>query len=557
MKNKTKISNKNFFYPILIFAVWFVVYLLTQAFLMQNFGWDEVSYMSQAKGIATDFDFSSRAYTVMGVLKHGYPTNLINFPLFAMYLAVFFKLFGVSLKVAYFSSWLCALGVCLLIYFIFLLLVPEHRKLAFGVSIAYLLFPGILKTCDSAMMEQAGCFLVCLATYLILKDYVKGVFNYSTVLKFVLSFLVLWLYKSLFVGFFFGAFIFIIFAYSPKISGKKLSTKIPLWLFILLSYGIFIVLYLICEKFVFLPVAPMMNFTPTLEAKQLYSDFLGGFFYDLPGNISTNLTSFFNYVVAPYFIYPLAYTNPASQFFVFVPHVVYLIICFFIFVRTFVFTFAAWKNLLPQARLFIGLTLGMIISFNVIFNFLFSTTYENMWRYNVYSLPLFLCYVVLIFQATSHYLKQFMTEHPVVIKSMLSFVFVFLWVPLFLSMLNVQLVLWDGYHMRAKQSALFIRSVLKEDRPKFIYFNDGSHITFDLYPMQQVFKDATNEQLLTVNSILPEPIKYLFLKSNDWLFENNKDLIAEEKPILDGQYELHERFEFSEEVQLVVYKHKG
>ncbi len=552
--NSKKINRTNWIYIGLITLIWFVVYILAQIFLEQKLGWDEVNYMSTAKGIAADFDFSSRTYTIMGLIKHGYPSSLINFPIFSIYLAGFFKLFGASLKVAYFSTWLCALGVCILIYLIFLLLSENNRKLAFCTSISYLFFPGILKTCDSAMMEQMGCLLLCLAVYLILKDYVKGTFNYITVLKFSLSFLIIWLYKSLFVGFFFGALIFILFAYNSKISGKKLNTKIPLFLFVTLSYGIFAVLFYILKKFVFLPVAPMMSFSPALEYSQVYADFLGGFLNNFLQNAINNIITFFVYAVAPYFIYPIAYTHPSSQVFVFVPHVIYLAMYFFLTFITIVLTFAYWKKLKPEVKLFVGLTLGTIISFNLIFNFLFSTTYENMWRYNVYSLPLFLCYIAIIFRTHFEYAKPFALEHPIVIKVIPSFILIFYFLPLSLSLLNTQLVLWNGYHIRAKNNAELVRSFIKDDSPGFIYFNDGLHTTLTDYPIRQVFKDATNEQLLQVNKILPEPIKYLFLKPTDWLFVNNKDLIIKGSLILNNQYET---IGFNNEAQVVVYKLRG
>ena len=549
------LKDNKLFYPLAIFIIWLITYILCQVFLQQKLGWDEVSYLSQARGIVSDFDFSSRSYTIMGLLKHGYPTNLINFPVFSVFLSIFFKLFGVSLKISYFSSWLCALGVSLFIYYIFLLIQENENKSAFFLAMSYLFVPGILKTCDSAMMEQMGCLLLCISVYLLLSDYKKGKLTYLTAVKLALSFLVLWLYKSLFIGFFFGAFVFILVTYNKKIAGKDIQTQIPLPLFLGLSYGMFAVLFYLVKEFVFLPVAPMMNFTPDLEQKQLYADFLAGFFNDLPNNLFVNIKSFFRYVIVPFFIYPNAYTTPRSQFFVFVPHVIFNAICFFIFFISFVLTFAYWEKLKSIEKAFCGLTLGTIISFNLIFNFLFSTTYENMWRYNVYSLPLFLCYSAIILKIHfSTYIKQFFVDHPLASKAVVPFQITFIWVPLFLSMLNAQLVLWDGYHDIAHKNAQLVRFFLKEDRPKFIYLNDGSHTVFEDYPVRQVFKDATNEQLLQVNKVLPEPVKYLFLKPSDWLFQNNKDFIVKGLPIIDNQYEF---FGFNNEAQLVVYKLKS
>ena len=210
-----------FFYPLLIFIIWLIAYIVSQLLFDQKLGWDEVAYMSVARGIAEDFDFSARTYTVMGLIKQGYPTHFINFPVFSIFLAIFFKSFGASLNVAYFSTWLCALGVCLLIYFISLLLIENSHKAALVISLSYLFCPGILKNCDTALMEQMGCFLICLSAYLLLKDYSKRVFNLGTLVKVVFSFLIIWLYKSLFIGFFFGVLVFILLAYNPKLRRQR------------------------------------------------------------------------------------------------------------------------------------------------------------------------------------------------------------------------------------------------------------------------------------------------------------------------------------------------
>ena len=209
---------------------------------------------------------------------------------------------------------------------------------------------------------------------------------------------------------------------------------------------------------------------------------------------------------------------------------------FFLTFVTMILTCACWKKLLPQARFFIGMTLGTIISFNLIFNFLFSTTYENMWRYNVYSLPLFLCYVALIFNANYQYAKPFIKEHSFVTKALISFVLIFYCLPLSFSMLKTYLVIWNIYHETAKSNAGLVRAFIKEEHPKFIYLNDGTHTVLLDYPIKQVFKDATNEQLEQINKILPEPIEYLLLRPTDWLFQNNKDLILMASPIINDQY---------------------
>ena len=126
-----------------------------------------------------------------------------------------------------------------------------------------------------------------------------------------------------------------------------------------------------------------------------------------------------------------------------------------------------------------------------------------------------------------------------------------IWLPLFLSMLNVQNALWDNYHNRAARNSKLIKYFIGTDNPKFVYINDGIHTTYESYPTRQVFKDATNEQLIEVNKILPEPIKYLFLRPTDWLFANNKELILMGGSIVNDQYKY---LGFSKDDQIVVYK---
>lgn len=541
-------------YPVLILLIWFVVYVLSQILFAQKLGWDEVDYLSVARGISEDFDFSSRTYTIMGILKHGYPTHFINIPLYSVFIAVFFKLFGTSLKVAYFLSWLSCLGICLLLYFIFLLLSDGNRKLSFFVSMSYLFCPGILRNCDSAMMEQTGIFLLCLFLFLILRDFKKGTIGFLTTLKVAIGFLILWIYKSLFIGIFFGTFAFILFAFSTKLNSYKLNSKLPLFAFLLLSYGIFAILYILLKKFVFLPVAPMMNFTQDLEAKQLYADFLAGFFQNFPESFIRNIQSFFTITLGQYFIYPSPYTNPNSQFFVFLPFVVFIGIYFLLFFISIILLFASWKKLSPTQKLFSIFTITSIISFNLIFNVFFSTTYENVMRYNMYYLPLYLCFVILIFSVNHEYRKPFIQEHPRVSKSIFTLLFLFVYVPVFLSVMNLQQIFWDRYHTRAKLNDEIIKSVIKDEKPMFIYFNDGIHTSFTHYPIRRVMKDATNEQFLKVNEILPEPIKYVFLKPSDWLFQINQQKILMSEPILNDMYKLEG---FNNVYQIVVYKYNG
>lgn len=548
------INTENFKYIALIFGIWLVTYIICQVVFEQKLGWDEVSYLSVAKGIVEDFDFSSRAYTVMGILKQGYPSNLINFPVFSIYLAIFFKLFGVSLKVAYFSTWLAALGVCILIYFIFLLLSENNYKLSFFVSMSYLFSPGIIKNCDTALMEQAGCFLICLAVYLILRDYVKGIFNHVTILKFSISFLALWLFKSLFIGFFFGAFIFILLAYLPKLSGKKIETKIPLPVFLLLSYGIFVILFYILKKFVFLPVSPMLTFSDIQGAQQMYADFLGGALADFPNSLITNVKNFFSLIISHYLIYPHYYSQYASKIYLNPSNYVLVGVYFFLLYFMIVLAIASWSRLSPVSRLFFLLTVCTIICFNFIFNFLFTTTYGNIWRYNSYTLPLYLCCLFLSFRGNYDYIRPFIYDHPKAAVGLVFLFSIFCYGPLYFSSIINYLLVENIYYSEAKTNALVVKNFIRDSKPKFIYLNDGTHSIFIDYPIRQVIKEATNDQVLEMNKILPSSIEYLFLRQNDWLFKNNQEKIVKGEPIINDQYLF---YGFDKDSLTVVYRLKS
>lgn len=533
----------------LIFIVWLFLYALCQFVFDQKLGWDEVSYMSVAKGIATDFDFSSRAYTIMGLLKHGYPSHLINYPLSSFYIALFFKLFGCSLKVAYFSSWLAALGVSILIFYTFKLLFPDSNKLAFILAISYFLYPGILKNIDSAMMEQFGNFFMMLSVYFIFRDCKKRVFNWVTLIKLSFSLLILWLYKTLFVGIFFGFFILLLYSAFNK-TKEEIGFKIKPLFFIPSIYLLFGLLFCICQKFVFLPVAPMMNFSSDKEARQIYSDFLGGFFLDFPENLIVNLRILLE-VIKTYFVYPFPYIEPESQFFVFIPFVMITAGYFFILSIILVLLYAFWKSFEPIQKSFMIFSIVSILSFNLLFNCLFSTTYENIWRYNLYYLPLFLIAFGVVLKRLKGYIKPFYEDHKFASLLHLTVGIIGLYLPPSLSIIKVQNFFYDQYHGVAKINSDIVRHFLKDDKPAFIYLNQGAHVTWEMYPMKQVFKDATNEQLLKVNNILPEPIRYLFLYKSDWLYRNNESLILKQSPIIDNKYVF---YGYEPSYQIFVYK---
>lgn len=545
-----KENKSNLFYLGLISLIWLITYISCTLLWEQKLGWDEVNYLGVARGIATDSDFSARFYTIMGIIKHGYPTHFINFPVFSGFLAIFLRAFGMDIHSAYFSTWFCAFGVCIFIYFIFNLL-SENKKLSFFVSISYLFIPGMIKNCDTALMEQFGCFLLCFFIYFILKDFSKGNLTHMTALKFGLAFLVLWLYKSLYVGVFVGSLVIILLAYSQSFSGNSLRTKVSLPVFLFLSYGLFILVFYVLQKFVFLPVAPMMSFSFDKELNQIYADFLGGFLNEFPVSLGNNIYYFCKGIIAPYIVYPATFHEIHKSTYIHTGSFVLVWVYFFLFFVHFILTFASWKKLSLLEKLFVLFTIFTILSFNMIFNILFSTNHGNIWRYNMYTLPLYLCYLVTIGRASFEYKKVFLNDHPKVSKALTVLILLFIYFPLFLSKLSHDLVLEDSYHSVAHRNAQIVKNFIGASSPKFIYFNDGTHVTWDLYPTKQVMKDAKNEQLLQVNQILPEPIEFLFLRQKDWLFQINKDLILMAEPILDGKYLF---YGFDKDSETVVYR---
>ena len=557
MKSKVFPKENNLFYLGLIFIVWLITYVICQFTFPHYLGWDEMSYLSVARGIAEDFDFSGRSYTVMGILKYGYPSNLINFPVFPIYLALFFKIFGASQKIAYFSTWIAALGVCYFIYFIFKSLVNSGPKVSSVVALSYLFFPTVLRNCDTAMMEQAGCFLLCLFVYVLLRDFEKG-FNYLSVVKIGLLLLLLWLYKSLFTGLIFGVLIFLLLSYSPKITGKKINSKISALLLIVISYLLFAVLYWILKEYVFYPVAPMMNFHPLQESKQVYADFLGGLFNDFPSNIVSNIHAFIKVILGSYFIYPSTLKLYEGEYATYqnsiltMPSFYFLIgIYIFFFFVMIMMTFASWKKLSPIVRVFICFSLGSILFFNLALIIVFKVYHENFWRYNSNYLPLYICSFAVLLYSNLEYFKPFTMEHPRISKILLAFTFGFVYIPLFVSTINHYADYEKSFYNRAHGNAELVKYFVKDSKPAFIYFNDGIHSTFTDYPIKQVFKDATNEQLIQANSILPQPIEFLFLNQRDWLFQINKEKIIKAAPIINDEYKM---YGYTADGSIVVYK---
>ena len=78
MKNKTG----NFLFIGCIFLIWLITYIICTIVWEQRIGLDETSYLSTAKGISESFDFNSRFFTVLGILKYGFPHHTHHYPLY-------------------------------------------------------------------------------------------------------------------------------------------------------------------------------------------------------------------------------------------------------------------------------------------------------------------------------------------------------------------------------------------------------------------------------------------------------------------------------------------
>ncbi len=125
--NKTKIL-----FPMLILVIWLFSYIVcTVNIESKPLEWDEAKYITCARGIAENFDFSSRAITIQGLINYGFPQHTHHYPIHAMYMALFFKLFGASVTVAHFSNWFACLITCLFIYLTTLLVTNNNKTISF------------------------------------------------------------------------------------------------------------------------------------------------------------------------------------------------------------------------------------------------------------------------------------------------------------------------------------------------------------------------------------------------------------------------------------------
>ena len=387
------LNKKNIPYLAIIFIVWLVTYIFCQVVFEQKLGWDEVSYLTTARGIAENFDFSGRSHSIMGLIKYPFPQNTHHYPVYATYIAIFFKLFGVSLNVAYFSTWFACLLACIFIYFTLVLLTGGNRKLSFFFGLSFLFLPKVTDYCDTAMMEVPGAALLSIVVFMVCRDVLRGKINPFLLAAFAL---LLFFYKSLFIGIFFG-FIVIIF-----------SNYLNLSLFL----GTFAFLDVIFTKFIFLPMSPMFNFDPKTEAPDgTYADFLGGFLNDIAFNLTDNYRAFYDTVIKSYYPINTIFTPQSDAVFFMIPAWFELAIYYLSIFYVIVFAIMTWNKLKPEQRIFILFSVVSILSFNFIYVSIVGGGVGLISRYNLIYTPLILISVGCLLSSNYDYFKPFLTEH--------------------------------------------------------------------------------------------------------------------------------------------------
>ena len=516
-------TKKHLIYLGTIFGIWLFAYIVCLFLLPHRLGWDEINYLTVAKGIAEDFDFSSRFFTPMGLVKYPFPQHTHHYPLYASYIALFFKLFGVSINIAYFSSWLSALIACIFIY-LTMVLMTKNKSFSFFIGISFLFLPRVISFCDSAMMEITGCALLSVLCFFIFKDLAIKKINLGL---YVTAAIFLFFFKSLFIGVLFGLFLLIIIAYTLNIVEMQLSKAF-------MNVGLLLVLFLVCcwilSKFVFLPLAPMMSFHMKQVQDQTYADFLGGFL-NSPLDISlTNLKSLYDNVVHSYFpLFPFAMYQNGDAYYVLTSgwwELGAFLLCLFYIGMALVFF---WNSFSPIQKLWMIFSVIAILFFNLIYSLIATSALSLCCRYNMIYLPLMMvsCGIVL---------EKLFTKHKKAFSILFLGVLIFFYISFYYTQFKFAEWTKDYFSKTAHNNSEMIKRFIGDTKPMFVYFNDGTHTSWDSYPTKVIVLEFTNKLLKQVNSKLPKPISYLFLKPENQLYRDNFKLIVNKEPILDNWY---------------------
>lgn len=518
--------SEKIIYPALIFIIWLIVYFISVQILGNPFEWDESKYLATAKGIAENFDFSSRSTTIQGLLKYSYPQHTTHYPLHSLYIAVFFKIFGASPGVAIFSTWFCTFLTCIFIYFIMLLLTENNRLFSFLTSITFLFLPRVINHTNSVMMEAPGCALITILTFLVFKLLSQGKIN-----PFILAVCAAWLflYKSLFIGAVFGFLSLLIF------NSDKKSVRFK-WLSVFLYLITAFVFYFSFTKFVFLPLAPWIDFSRIQQGVDgAYADFDGGFLRDPLNNAISSLKALYLIITRGYFpsipvdldkntITGSYVTSP-----IWLESGLYFLILFYVIA----FLFFFWEKLLPIQKSFILFSVISILVFNVIFNIFIETNLGPRCRYNFIYVPLLLMSVATLIWSSKDCIKgEYKNKLIFVLISLLIFVYF----PVYYGGSKISSWNKKSMHEIIVKNTEIIKKYIGDSRPVFIYSTGASFVTWDLFPVREIFTQAKNDYIKKINSSLPKPIEYLFLSTKDYLFNENKDLILMAEPIIDNWY---------------------
>ena len=508
--------------------VWLCTYLFCSYFTEPKIEWDEAKYLATARGICENLDFSSRSFTVLGLIKYGYPLHNHHYPLHSIYIALFFKLFGTSLKSALFATWFSALIACIFIYLTSVFL-TSNNVLSFLLSLLFLFFPRILDYCNSAMMEIPSCALISVLVYFVFAINQKSR-SYPIILALVA--LILFLFKSLFVGILLGLGMVIVFLEKPN-GILKIFKKLVLFIFA------FFLLYFVFTKFVFLPLAPWLNFLPSQEGPYgSYADFVGGFFNNIPFNLKEHLNIFFEKAIFHYYPFLVYYFLPTVQTFYpidqsWFEYGIYFLMLFYVFL----FSIFIWKSLSNSQRLFIVLTLTSIIFFTLIFiTITVCTGIGLLFRYSLIYLPLLLLSFGIILAKAIDYFKSIVNQNKIQVWILiLSFIFL-IYIPVYFCS---KLVIGENINWQSSvvdRNSKLIEKFIGNSMPMFIYFTGGSTISWDMFPVKEIFMDATSDQIKKINMILPEPIEFLFIKPENNLFKENASYILNKEPIISNSY---------------------
>lgn len=532
--NKAKI-----FFPVLIFLIWLIVYLTCFFSWEHKIWWDENSYLTTARGIAENFDFGSRSVTVQGVIKYPFPQCTHHLPLYSTYVAVFFKLFGPTIEVAYFSTWLAGLVCCLFIYFTCLIVLEKKYILSFLSSICFLLSPRITHMCDSGMMEIPGAALLSILIFIVFRNLSLNKIN---PILFGLIALLLYLFKSLFVGVIFGFVLLMFFSYKDKAFFYKGS----------LIYSLSLCFGYVLFKSLFPPLAPMLNILSRAEGPEgTYANFAGGFFDNPVNNFLLNLELFYTNIISRYFNYSIISMKGVDPFYVSIPDANELAIYALAILFVSFFAIALWSKIPLLQRCFISFSLISVLSMNIIYVILFGGAVGLLCRYNLIYLPLIIISFAVIIEGISHYFVNMVSEHKKTIFLFILSIVILVYVPFYNAASTITILHKNMYHGIGYSNTEAIKKIVGGNLPKFIYFTSGNYSTWYLFPLRVVFMEATNEQIKKINLKLPSPIEFIFLTTSNNLFLENKEQILAGKPIIDNWYTF---YSFDSDKQIVVYK---